>query len=101
MTVATDVDVAIVHACLARIITQEREAGAAEERDAIYELLRKIADEVEASQHKRPPPGYTRTTAAEWLRFAAADVARRGRSAHVQHEKNKAAEPAKEMNPHE
>lgn len=94
MTVATEVDVSIVQACLARIITQEREAGAAEERDAIYELLRKIADEVEASQHKRPPPGYTRTTTAQWLRLAAADVARRGRPAHVQHEKNKAAEKA-------
>lgn len=84
MTVATDVDVAIVHACLARIIVQEREAGAAEEREAIYNLLRDLADSAEAS----PPPGYRPTPPAGWLRLAAGDVMRRGRPAHVQ---NKAA----------
>ena len=90
MTVATEVDVAIVQACLARIIAQEREAGAAEEREAIYKMLRDLADSAEAN----PPPGYRRTPAAGWLRLAAADVARRGRPTHVQHEKNKAAEKA-------
>jgi len=92
MTVATEVDVGIVHACLARIITQEREAGAAEEREAIYNLLREIADQVEAGQYKHPPTGYRRTTAAEWLRLAAGDVMRRGRPAR---EQTKAADARK------
>jgi len=92
MTVATEVDVAIVQACLARIIAQEREAGAAAERKAIYDMLMEIAATAASSQRKRPPPGHKHTTAAGWLRLAAGDVMRRGPAALLAHEKNKAAD---------
>lgn len=97
MTVATEVDVGIVNACLARIITQEREDAAAEEREAIYDILQEA---VTRAEEKRPPKGHSPTTAAQWLRLVAGDVMRRGRPAHVQH-KAAVRAAAKEMNPNE
>jgi hypothetical protein len=74
---------------LSRLRTEAKEIGAAEERKAICVLLHEAARAAEESAKKRPPKGHKHTTAAQWLRFVANDVMRRGMT--ELHERNKVA----------
>jgi hypothetical protein len=58
------------HAQQARTIAIEAE------RQTIHDFLVRMSKVVRESEAKTPPEGYQRTTAAQWLEFAAGDVLR-------------------------
>ncbi len=63
-------DILNEHALQARTIAIEAE------RQAIHDFLVRMSKTARENETKRPPKGYRRTTAAQWLEFAAGDVLR-------------------------
>jgi hypothetical protein len=55
---------------------QARALAVEAERRAIHDLLMRMAKTAWENETKTPPEGYQRTTAAQWLEFAAGDVLR-------------------------